>query len=272
MIERDGFYWIPTLPHELRDQIAAQPDDRQAWPKELRETYAQLRAEFTRSKAEFISWMRKDRDSRMNRTAKLILAYLVDCLNFETGRCDPGQQAIADELFIGLSTVERSTRRIAEAGWVQIQRRGKTTTNFYFFRVSVAKVNGLLDLSTDLRERRIEARKMRLQMSDPSKMRDHLQSDPSEMTVHDPSLVTAHDPSLMTGKHMNRTLEGEHLKDSALSDIQGGTYPREDIPSDTNLFSRWIEDHIPDRSQHREAYRLLRERKMTPEILRRMAA
>lgn len=44
------------------------------------------------------------------------------------------------------------------------------------------------------------------------------------------------------------------------------------IPSEEGMFNAWISRNIPDRTNHREAYRLLRERKMTPEVLRRMAA
>lgn len=44
------------------------------------------------------------------------------------------------------------------------------------------------------------------------------------------------------------------------------------IPTDEVMFNAWISRNIPDRTQHREAYRLLRERKMSPEVLRRMAA
>jgi hypothetical protein len=272
MIERGGFYWIPTLPGDMRERLENLKDNREVWPADFKTDYDRLRSDFTRSKAEFISWMRKDRDSRMNRTGKLVLAFVIDCLNFETGRCDPGQQFIGDELGIGLSTVERAIKRIADADWMEVTRRGKTTTNFYRFRVPVSKVNALLDLTTDLRERRIEARALRLQLSDPSKVRDHQTPDPARMTAHDPSEMTAHDPSEMTGKHMNRTPEGEHLNKISLSEVREDTYPRESIPTEECDFGLWIRLNIPDPTKHRDALRLLRERKMTPEALRRMAA
>ena len=98
MIKADGFYRIPILPKELGEEIKDMP--RKEWPAETRKEYDRLHREFTASKAEFIEWMRKDRDSRMNKTAKLILSYLIDRLNFDTGRCDPSHQTIADELFI----------------------------------------------------------------------------------------------------------------------------------------------------------------------------
>lgn len=48
--------------------------------------------------------------------------------------------------------------------------------------------------------------------------------------------------------------------------------PEVQIPDQESEFNSWITRNIPDRANHREAYRLLRERKMTPEVLRRLAA
>ncbi len=48
--------------------------------------------------------------------------------------------------------------------------------------------------------------------------------------------------------------------------------PTVEIPDQESEFNSWITRNIPDRANHREAYRLLRERKMTPEVLRRLAA
>ncbi|WP_286079860.1 hypothetical protein [Agrobacterium sp. MS2] len=48
--------------------------------------------------------------------------------------------------------------------------------------------------------------------------------------------------------------------------------PAVQIPDQESEFNSWITRNIPDRANHREAYRLLRERKMTPEVLRRLAA
>ncbi|WP_126905615.1 hypothetical protein [Rhizobium phaseoli] len=273
MLDHDDCYWLPVLPAEIRLQMEKLPPNKQDWPVELKKEYDRLRSDFVRAKAEFTTWFRKDRDSRMNRTCKLILVYLVDCLNFETGRCDPSQQAIADELSIGLSTVERCIRRIADARWIEVVRRGKTTTNFYRLRAPKAKVNALLDNAADLKERRLEARKIRMSIpSDPSKVRDHSDGDPAKMKAHDPSKVRAHDPSEMRGKHINRTPEGEHPNKGPCFDGNEDTYPRESIPVHEAHFGDWVRRNIPDVTRHREAFRLLRERKMTPEILRRLAA
>ncbi|MCA0342871.1 MAG: hypothetical protein LCH99_24475 [Proteobacteria bacterium] len=274
MIERDGFYWIPLLPAEMREELEKLPAKKADWPADFRAEYQRRAAEFTAAVSTFRKWVRKDRHSDMTSSAKQMVYFLLDSLNFETGRCDPSHQAIADELGLCVRTVERMSQRIR--CWVEVTRRGKTTTNFYRLRVSVAKVADLVEYSDSLREQRAEDRQRRRRFfphqSEPTSVSGHSGGEPTFARGHEPTSVSGHEPTSVSGKHKKRTYEGEHKNEDSLSDMQEGTYPREDIPSDTNLFSRWIEDHIPDRSQHREAYRLLRERKMTPEILRRMAA
>ena len=44
------------------------------------------------------------------------------------------------------------------------------------------------------------------------------------------------------------------------------------IPTNPDTFGSWVRKNIPDPNKHRDALRLLRERRMTPEILRRFAA
>ncbi|MBB3610980.1 hypothetical protein [Rhizobium sp. BK602] len=44
------------------------------------------------------------------------------------------------------------------------------------------------------------------------------------------------------------------------------------IPTSESEFGAWVRTNIPDPTRHREAFRLLREHKMTPEALRRLAA
>lgn len=264
----DGFYTIPLLPRE----IAARLKDKSDWPADTRAEYKRLHAVYTASKAEFATWIRRDRDSRMNRTAKQILLLVLDCLNFDTGRCDPGHQFIADELGISVRTVERTIPRIASAGWISITRRGRTTTNFYRFRVPTAKVAAILNYVDGLREQRAEERERRKIYRDPTKMADHSQGDPTILRGHDPTKMADHDPTEMAGKPMKRTFEDEPLNKGFCSDGSEDTYPREEIPSEESDFGIWIRINIPDPTKHRDALRLLRERKMTPEILRRMAA
>lgn len=223
MIAEDGHYLLPILPREVADLIKAQqdPKDKNSWPVDLKARYDGLRKEFTASKAEFVSWVRKDRDSRMNRTAKQILQLIVDCLNFDTGRCDPGHQYIADELGISVRTVERTIPRIAEAGWISVSRRGCTTTNFYRLRVSMKKVESILSYVDGLRELRAEERERRRLLgyqSDPTKLADHSTSDPTFVRSHDPTEMADHDPTEMAGKHMKGTYEGEHLNKSIISE------------------------------------------------------
>jgi len=204
MRQVDGFYWIPILPKSIAEQISTLPDavrdNRKQWPADLREEYQRRHAEFTQSKAEFLVWLRKDRDSRMNKTAKEITRFLVESLNFDTGRCDPSEQTIADEVGVSLRTVERMVPRVVASGWMEVTRRGKTTTNFYRFRVATSKVNALLDFSEMLRERRQDEREERhrqflLSKSDPTRMADHLDGDPTRMADHDPTEMAARDPT-----------------------------------------------------------------------------
>ncbi|NEI66845.1 helix-turn-helix domain-containing protein [Rhizobium leguminosarum] len=272
MIESDGFYSIPLLPRE----IAARLKDKADWPADLRNEYKRLHAEYTVSKAEFAMWIRRDRDSRMNRTAKAILLLVLDCLNFDTGRCDPGHQFIADELGVSVRTVERTIPRIAASGWLSITRRGKTTTNYYRLMVSREKIIALLNFTDGLREQRAEERERRRYFrpedSDPTEMADHSDSDPTTVRGHDPTEMADHDPTEMAGKPMNRTFEDEPLNKGSCSDSSEVTYTRESIPVHEAHFGEWVRKNIPDQTRHREAFRLLRERKMTPEILRRLAA
>jgi hypothetical protein len=268
MITEEGFYLIPILPRDIAAKLKEKPD----WPSELRGEYKRLHSVFTASKAEFITWVRKDRDSRMNRTAKQILLLIIDCLNFDTGRCDPGHQFIADELGISVRTVERTIPRIAASGWISITRRGRTTTNFYRMKVPVSKIANILDYVDGLREQRAEQRERRRYYGDPTEMADHSQSDPTTVRSHDPTEMADHEPTVVSGKPMKRTREDEPANKGSCSDSREDTYPREAIPTEEREFNPWIARNVPDRSQHREAYRLLRERKMTPEVLRRLAA
>ena len=278
MIERDGFYFLPILPPAMREQLERLPSDKSTWPPEFRNEYKRLRSDFTAAKGEFIEWMRKDRDSRMNKTAKLIGSFIVDRLNFDTGRCDPSHQFIADELNIGLRTVERTIPKIGLSGWFEIKRRGRTTTNFYVLRVGKAKVNALLDATLMLRDRRIEARQYRLKsFTEPTKMAGHSASEPVAVAGHEPAEMAGHEPPLWGGKPLKGTSEGEHLNKISCSESREVTYvpateSESKIPVDEVAFGPWIRQNIPDPTKYREAYQLLRDRKMTPEILRGMAA
>lgn len=225
VVEHDGFLWIPILPKQFVGRLAALDLDikrRDDWPKEIRDEYDGLRGQFTKAKAEFSAWVRKDRDSRMNANAKLIVNFLIDSVNFDTGRLDPSHQTIADELEVSLRTVERLIPQIAAAGWIGITRRGKTITNLYRLRVPAEKVHRLLDRVDDLREKRKLAWEERQrQRSDPTELADHPHSDPPFARTHEPTKLAGHEPTKLAGKPLKRTPEGEHLKRIKSSEEEG---------------------------------------------------
>lgn len=280
MIQRDGLYHIPLLPKAMADRLKSLPKDRNDWPSDFRNRYEAIHSEFVLAKKEFASWVRKDRDSRMNKTAKEVFGVILDCLNCDTGRCDPSHQFIADELGLSVRTIERTIPRIADSKWLSITRRGRTTTNFYRLSVPVSKVNGILDYSLSLRERRAEERERRRQFrpeSDPSEMSGHSDPDPTKVADHDPSEMAGHDPTKMAGKHMKGTGEDEHVNEVSCSEGREGTYThartREmPIPSNPSVFGVWVRLNIPDPRNHNEAMSLLRAGKMTLEELRRLSA
>jgi hypothetical protein len=211
MIHQGDFYWVPTLPKEMRQQ-----------PKGA--DYKRLRSAFTAAKEEFVEWASKDRHRQMNKAAKAVLAYLVRRLNFDTGRCDPSQQLIAEELGMGVRSVERAIRNLVEAGWIAISRRGLTTTNFYRLRVPVARIEAIKE---DLAERK--ALRVSLRQQPEINDVDHVDEDakaaahPSEMAVHEPSKVADQEPPKMADKPMNRTSEIEPLNEKDSNQTEGNS-------------------------------------------------
>ena len=221
MRQADGFYWIPIMPKALVDRTKG---PRVEWSKETETEYRRLHAEFTASKAEFMSWVRKDRDSKMVANAKLILIFLIDSLNFDTGRCDPAHQTIADELELGLRTVQRLMPQIAASGWLDVIRRGKTTSNFYRLRVPCEKVHGILDRVDGLRERRkVESEDLSRRMCEPPVVAYHSDSEPPFESSHEPPVVAYHEPPVVADKPLKRTPEEEPLNYSRGSEGDGYT-------------------------------------------------
>ncbi len=281
MIETSEHFMLPLLPKPMLDQLSRLPQDKTAWPTEFRREYDRVHADFSQAKREFKMWIRKDRDSRMNKTAKAILELIIDCLNCDTGRCDPSHQFMADELGVSVRTIERTIPRVVQSRWLQVTRRGRTTSNFYRVMVLKSKVNDILDYSVTLRERRAEERALRKSHrggeSDPTKMADHLDGDPTKMADHDPTELAGHDPTKMAGKQLKRTVEDEHVNKGSCSDGREGTYPHAhvhegSIPSAEVHFGPWVKAHIPNPFRHREALQLLREGRMTSEALERLSA
>lgn len=216
MIKHGDFYWIPILPKEMRSQ------PKKAWPKEFAAEYRRLRSAFTASKGEFMAWARKDRHQAMTKTAKAVLAQLVDCLNFDSGRCDPSQQTIADELGMSLRSVERAVRSLVSAGWVAIARRGMMTTNFYRLRVPVARIEAIQE---DLSARKL-ARQLERQIIEPEDYVDNPIAEktsvhPSKMADHDPTELAVHYPTKLADKPMNRTSEDEPVNKEDINQREG---------------------------------------------------
>lgn len=230
VIEHDGLLWVPVLDKEFLDALAGAGFDlkrRKDWSQEIAEDYGRRRARFTKAKAEYASWIRKDRDSRMTLTAKTVAITMLECLNFDTGRCDPSHQFIADELGLSRRQIERIVPQIKAAGWIGIKRRGCKETNAYAFCVKPEKVAAILDYSDSLRERRREEREERklaaFSMSDPTPMSDQSWSDPTSMRSPDPTSMSDLDPTPMSDKPLKGTSEGEPLNYSKGSDIEGYT-------------------------------------------------
>lgn len=205
MIHHGDFYCIPVLPKEMRNQ-----------PKGS--DYKRLRAAFTPAKEEFVKWAFRDRHRLMNKAAKAVLSYLVGCVNFDTGRCDPSQETIAEELGMGVRSVGRAIKALADAGWLGVSRRGLTTTNFYRLRVPVARIEAIKD---DLAERKA------LRLAGPQHSENFGAADvyepveavahQSEMADQDKPILADQDKPEMADKPMNRTSETEPLNKQVLN-------------------------------------------------------
>lgn len=228
MRPHEEVYWIPILPSEMREKLKTLPANKRQWPKAFLDDYKRLHAEFTKAKAAFIEVARRDRDARMSPRAFKALSFLIDCLNFDTGRCDPSQQTIADEVGVQVVTAERLVRKLKAAGWINVYRRGATTTNFYRIGVSKAKIDAIRDDAEARREvRKSSWAALRLLQSDPSKMMDHPAKHPSKMMDHEPAKMMDHDPSKMMDKPLKGTSEAEPLNESSFDHGREGTYKGE---------------------------------------------
>jgi DNA-binding MarR family transcriptional regulator len=219
------YFWIPILPADMRAKMAALPKDKKRWPKDFRERYKALHSDFTAGKNAFRELARRDRDPLMSGSAFKALSYLIDCLNFDTGRCDPSQQTIADEIGKHVSTAERVLKNLQEAGWIVIHRRGRTTTNFYRLGVRQSKIDAITEDSTARRDLRIAARSAARRLeSDPAKMTDHSEKHPAKMTDHEPAKMRARDPAILQDKPVKRTREDETVNEKKENNHREGTY------------------------------------------------
>ena len=172
------------------------------------------RSDFVKAKAQFMNWVRQDRDPLMNKTAKLIGAYLIECVNFDTGRCFPSHETIADHIGSSVRTVERTIPRLIEAGWISIRRVRRNAPTFYRFNAPPAKVKRIEECTIALKAnrdaRREERRYPRLIEHEitPEQVAEFLKPTPmSGRPQFEPTLLTGPDPTLSTGEHLKGTPE-----------------------------------------------------------------
>lgn len=224
---------IPVLPRDFDEGTKDLSDD------ERKALKAEAQRRFVKAKAEWVRLVRKDRTPGLTRTAKLIAIYLIDCLNFETGRCFPSYEVIADELGISEKTVSRSMKSIVAAGWVSLRRARRNLPTFYFFHAPEEKVKRILDMDDALRESR-EARREDRRYP----VIEH-EATPASTAQPDTNVRSAtiradigvqSDRTLTGGEHKKRTPE----EDSG-TDIEGYTLrarTRETDPSNANAYAR----------------------------------
>ena len=260
MIEPDehGYLWIPVLPADFAAQTNGLSESK------VEEARAIYRREFNSAIAQFRRWIRRDRDKSLNKTAKEITYYLLDCLNFDTGRCDPSYQTIADEVDCSVRTVERLVPKIAKSGWFDVKRRGKTCTNYYVFRVASSKVSFIdeaADAKRDYRKEEWMKRKefRRHAQSEPTEMAGHSDSEPTTERSHEPTEMAGHEPTPVTGKLNKGTYEGELAKFNNHRFDKEASNTAFEIPSSIETCQQIIDDvagHLPDQIQKFLIHRL----------------
>ena len=151
--------------------------------------------------------------------------------------------------------------------WISRVRADRTQPYFYSFVTARmgSVVDGKIDREERARDAAQEKRRKRFEVA-ALQPRDVANDTAFEVANNTVSKLHPCNPNT----YVRTTLE-EHLPITG-ADAGEGTYTRESIPIEEVDFTIWIRRNIPDPTHHREALRLLRERKMTPEILRRMAA
>ncbi|NLS07632.1 hypothetical protein HGP14_30680 [Rhizobium sp. P32RR-XVIII] len=265
---------IVLLPRDFEAKTADLSTDERA---ERRKKYLD---EYFATRRQLISWIDRDKDSRMSgKYTKRIARYAIECTNFDTGQCNPSYQRIADEIGCSVRTVEREMPKIEAAGWCRSIRVSRTMSKFYLWTAPQHKVKFLDEEATakaEARERARAERKRKIREKfEPTDVSGRPQFEPTDVSGHEPTTVSGREPTTVSGKHINEHRNG-NTQSTAFSDGRGGTYThahaRETIPTDEALFGPWIKANIPDPNKRREALKLLREHRMTPDALRRLAA
>jgi predicted transcriptional regulator len=196
---------------------------------------------------------------------------LMQHVNARTRDAHPSIERLASQMGVSRDTVMRSLTRMCDPDggrhWVDRTRGGRTQPYFYTF--STSRLNAVIDGKLDREERAREASQ--------DKKRRRLEVAPVQPreVAYDASFEVAYDKVLEVAPVQPKHLHNNYLSRTPLdSSSEGGdfTQARESIPTAEHEFGAWIRTNIPDPTHHREALRLLRERKMTPAELRRLAA
>ncbi|WP_037462030.1 hypothetical protein [Sinorhizobium fredii] len=192
-------------------------------------------------------------------------------INARSRDAHPSLERLAAQLGVHRDTVKRSLGRMCDPNggrhWLNRTRTNRTATYFYSFVTDRLNsvFDGKLDREEKARESAQERKRNKLEVA-----RVHPR-DVAPVHSHEVAAMHSHEVARVHPKHLPENYLNRTPSDSC---SEGGedTYPRESIPTDETQFGPWVRAKIPDPTKRREALRLLRERKMTPEILRRMAA
>lgn len=196
---------------------------------------------------------------------------LMQHVNARTRDAHPSLERLAAQVGVSRDTVMRSLGRLCdpEGGryWMDRTRVDRTQPYIYSFRTDRlnAVIDGKMDREDRAREVAIEKKRKRLEVA---------RVQPREVANGQVHEVANGPVSKLQGCNLNtyvRTTLEEHLHTSC-SEVEESLHRRESIPTEESQFGPWIRQNIPDPTMHREALRLLRERKMTPDALRRLAA
>lgn len=196
---------------------------------------------------------------------------LMQHVNARTRDAHPSLERLAAQIGVSRDTVMRSLARMCDPNggrhWLNRTRADRTQPYIYTFVTNRlnAVVDGKLDREERAREAAIEKKRRRFEVA---------RVQPREVandTVFEVANGEVFEVARVQPKHLlKNNLNGTPIYPG--TDGREGTYTRETIPTDERDFNSWISRNIPDRRRHREAYRLLCEQQMTPEILGRMAA
>ncbi|MDJ1632508.1 helix-turn-helix domain-containing protein [Rhizobium rhizogenes] len=196
---------------------------------------------------------------------------LMQHINARTRDAHPSLERIAAQVGVSRDTVMRSLTRMCdpEGGrhWISRSRADRTQPYTYAF-ITVrltAVVDGKIDREDRAREVAMEKKRKRFEVA-AVQPREVANDTGVEVANGEVFEVAAVQPKHLHNNYLNRTPY------DSCSEGREDTYTREHIPIEEIDFTLWIRRNIPDPTHHREALRLLRERKMTPEILRSMAA